>query len=350
MPTVNPGAKVLVTGANGFIPMWTVARLLEKGYAVRAAVRSAEKGRHLEEYFKKYEGKLELVVVPDITVEGAFDEAVKGVEGIEHMASPFIMGLEDPEDYIRPAIDGTLGILNSALKHSTSLKRVVITSSCGSVFTIQDTPRTFSEADWNEQSIQVTKEKGRDADAASKYCASKTLAEKASVEWYEKHKGEVGWDTTWILPPFAFGPPIQEIPGNSPEKLNTSMKPWYDTVIANVPGVREALAWSNSWADVRDLAEAHVLALEKEAAGGERIIVSQGSFVWQEWLDVANSLKEAGVYSGKELPKGFPDINESKVYMTNYDTSKEKRILGVKYRTMKETTRDILEDFRRRGW
>lgn len=34
-----------------------------------------------------------------------------------------------------------------------------------------------------------------------------------------------------------------------------------------------------SWIDVRDLAEYHALALEKEEAGGERIIVSAGSYL-----------------------------------------------------------------------
>lgn len=32
----------------------------------------------------------------------------------------------------------------------------------------------------------------------------------------------------------------------------------------------------SSWVDVRDLAEAHVKVLEKEEAGGERIIISSG--------------------------------------------------------------------------
>lgn len=34
----------------------------------------------------------------------------------------------------------------------------------------------------------------------------------------------------------------------------------------------------SSWIDVRDLAEAHVLALENQEAGGERIIISGGKF------------------------------------------------------------------------
>ena len=37
------------------------------------------------------------------------------------------------------------------------------------------------------------------------------------------------------------------------------------------------------WIDVRDLAEAHVLAIKKQEAGGERIIVSAGPFKWQDF-------------------------------------------------------------------
>lgn len=40
---------------------------------------------------------------------------------------------------------------------------------------------------------------------------------------------------------------------------------------------------TNSWIDVRDLGSAHVLSLLKEEAGGERIIVTAGKFVWQDW-------------------------------------------------------------------
>ncbi|KAF8987067.1 hypothetical protein BDQ17DRAFT_617785 [Cyathus striatus] len=38
------------------------------------------------------------------------------------------------------------------------------------------------------------------------------------------------------------------------------------------------LAVSNGWADVRDLADAHVTALEKEEVAGERIQVVEASF------------------------------------------------------------------------
>jgi nucleoside-diphosphate-sugar epimerase len=71
MPTVPPNGKVLVTGANGFIAIWVVRKLLEQGYRVRGAVRSESKGKYLSDYFYDNGGygkdKFEAVVVPDIT-------------------------------------------------------------------------------------------------------------------------------------------------------------------------------------------------------------------------------------------------------------------------------------------
>lgn len=69
MTIVPPPAKVLVTGANGYIAIWVVRLLLEQGYSVRGTVRSAEKGKYLTEYFGKlgFGDKLEIVVVEDIT-------------------------------------------------------------------------------------------------------------------------------------------------------------------------------------------------------------------------------------------------------------------------------------------
>jgi len=68
MPIAEPSVntKVLVSGANGYIAMWVVQTLLEQGYTVRGAVRSAEKGKRLREYFHPYGDKVEWVVVEDI--------------------------------------------------------------------------------------------------------------------------------------------------------------------------------------------------------------------------------------------------------------------------------------------
>jgi len=67
MPAVQPPCKVLVSGANGYIAIWVVRTLLEKGFSVRGTVRSEEKAAHLRQLFSSYGDKHEVVVVEDIT-------------------------------------------------------------------------------------------------------------------------------------------------------------------------------------------------------------------------------------------------------------------------------------------
>ena len=68
MPTINKGDKILVTGANGYVAMWLVRQLLEKGYAVRGTVRTEQKGDYIKEYLGKLglAKKFELAIVADI--------------------------------------------------------------------------------------------------------------------------------------------------------------------------------------------------------------------------------------------------------------------------------------------
>ncbi|KAG6830276.1 hypothetical protein H0H92_001542 [Tricholoma furcatifolium] len=347
MPTISAGDKVLVSGANGFIAIWVVRRFLEKGYAVRGTVRSADKGKYLQEYFSSYKDKLEIVVVEDITKEGAFDEAVKGVDAIAHTASPFYLTAASVKELIEPAVNGTVSILKSAAKNGHGVKRVVVTSSCASVLEV-GSDKIFTEADWNELAIREINEQGDAAPGPSKYRASKTLAEKAAWEFYEKNKADIKWDLSVLNPPFVFGPAIHEL--KNVDALNTSSRQWYDAVLVDGKSESFLKTQGSSFIDVRDVAEAHTLALEKEAAGGERIIISAASYVWQDWLDAANSLSPSPIPSHPKLPVGYPGAGKTAKPPVRYDTSKGERILGLKYRTAVEVTRDTLADFEKRGW
>ena len=75
MPAIQPPAKVLVTGANGYLASWVVLTLLQRGYDVRGAVRTAEKGESLKSSMLKREPikgrKFEYVVIPDICTVSA---------------------------------------------------------------------------------------------------------------------------------------------------------------------------------------------------------------------------------------------------------------------------------------
>ena len=68
MPAISKGSKILVSGANGYIAMWVVRTLLERGYFVRGTVRSLEKGQFMTDYFQKlgFCTSFEFVVVEDI--------------------------------------------------------------------------------------------------------------------------------------------------------------------------------------------------------------------------------------------------------------------------------------------
>ncbi|EKM56842.1 uncharacterized protein PHACADRAFT_254183 [Phanerochaete carnosa HHB-10118-sp] len=341
MPAVTKG-KVLVTGANGYIAVWVVKNLLDQGYSVRGTVRRESSIPYLKDTFKDYADRLEFVVVPDITKEGAFDDAVKGVDAIEHTASPFYLNAKDPQELIVPAVAGTRTVLQSAQQYGDNVRRVVITSSCATVLTGDVVPRTFSEKDWNEKSVKEVETKGTGALGQDMYRASKTLAERAAWQFAEDNKGKIKFDVVVLNPPFVWGPTLHEVA--RAEDLNTSMLDWYNTVVKGTRTEEQLVSISSSWVDVRDLGLAHALALQKPEAGGERIIVSFGPWNWQDWINSARKVEPS-------LPAGKSSYDpKDAVYMVCYITEKSDRILGLKCRGMDETAADIVKEFKEKGW
>ncbi|KAJ7662725.1 D-lactaldehyde dehydrogenase [Mycena polygramma] len=334
MPAITSG-KVLVSGANGYIAVWILRTLLEQGFSVWGAVRSADKGTHLKQFFASYGDKFELAIVPDITMDGAFDEAVKGVDAIEHTASPFHFKVDDPAELLEPAIKGTVGILESARKYGTFTERIVVTSSTAAVVNMSTEPQVLSELDWNQQSVQEVEQKGRAALNLHKYTASKTLAERAAWDFVNKYKAKIGWDLSVLNPPLVLGPVLHAV--SSPSELNTSTLGMYNAFTK--PG---SAAGGGCWVDVCDLALAHVRAPQRDAAGGERIIVAAGAFKWQAWLDVAPP--------SDKYQKGTPCAGKGAEHLLPYVNEKSKHILGMEYRSMADTAKAAVEDRENRGW
>jgi len=85
---------------------------------------SKDKGEFL---IKKFGSEnFSYVIVEDLENENGFDEAVKGVDAIEHTASPFHFKVEDPyKDLVNPAVNGTLSVLKSAQKNGDKVQRIV---------------------------------------------------------------------------------------------------------------------------------------------------------------------------------------------------------------------------------
>lgn len=154
---------------------------------------------------------------------------MKGVDAIQHTASPFHLNGSHPDDLIIPALEGTRSILRSTLKHGTEVKRVVLTSSCAAIEEVVTEPRTFTEDNWNTQSTQEVEAKGKDTSPTHAYRASKTLAEREAWKFVEDHKAEIKWDLVAINPPYIFGPALQEVA--SAAALNMSMASWHRYVL-----------------------------------------------------------------------------------------------------------------------
>lgn len=139
------------------------------------------------------------------------------------------------------------------------------------------------------------REKGRNASQLSKYRASKSLAERgenqtflmssiqliqfsAAWDFVTKHSSTITWDFVTLCPPYVFGPVIHEV--STPNTLNASISQIYNALFKK-ENVLQSVEFS--WVDVRDVAQAHVRALEVPEAGGQRFIIASGPWIWQDW-------------------------------------------------------------------
>ncbi|ROV94603.1 hypothetical protein VPNG_09204 [Cytospora leucostoma] len=126
-------ATILITGATGLIGFRILLLALETGHNVRYTARSEEKARVVTSnpaVQKLAPGdRLSSVIIPDLTVDGAFDSALQGVTQIIHVGSPVPDPANEPTTQVfQPTIKISSVLLQSALK-SPSVRRVVITSS-----------------------------------------------------------------------------------------------------------------------------------------------------------------------------------------------------------------------------
>jgi nucleoside-diphosphate-sugar epimerase len=266
---------VCVTGANGFIASWVVKLLLEKGYHVNGTVRSLQdesKHKHLFA-FTNAASHLHLFEA-DLLVEGSFDASMKGCTALMHCASPFFTKSSNPaEDLIRPAVQGTLNVLRSAARTGT-LGRVVSTSSVAAVYVTRlPHDHVYTERDWSD--LEYIRE------SKQHYAESKVLAELAAWEWMNSVDGQsCGFTLATICPTQTLGPILQ--PG-----LNTSSAGLLDLLDGSKASIP---AKAKCFVDVRDVALAHILAMEQgptvdPVTKQERYILIAGSWPWRAVAD-----------------------------------------------------------------
>lgn len=190
---IPPGSRVLVTGASGFLASHVTLQFLKRGFQVRGTVRDVDKSSWLlEGPFKPYadSGALELVAVPNLGSDGAYDEAVTGVAAILHIAYVTKI-VPDPNEVITPSITGIRSIMKAAMREP-SVKRVVFTSSAmaASPLTQGVDNGTVGRNSWNDAALEAAwaPPPYGVSHAMANYPASKLAAEKEVWRFVEENK------------------------------------------------------------------------------------------------------------------------------------------------------------------
>ncbi|MEM8615952.1 MAG: aldehyde reductase [Pseudomonadota bacterium] len=317
-------ATVLVTGATGFIASHTILALLKKGYTVRGTARSAAKADSLKATLSAYAGQsidLELVSA-DLTSDAGWAEAAEGVTYVQHLASPIPTNLpRDPDELIVPARDGALRVLQAA--KAAGVKRVVMTSSMAAIaYGWGDRrPPVLDESHWsNPDNLKDN----------TAYTRSKAIAEKAAWD-YVAAEG-AGLELACINPVAVLGPAMSADVSASLELITQPMQ----NKVPAFPKLTFGIV------DVRDVATAHVEAMERPAAAGQRYLLGESVLTFS---DIGAVLRTA--YPDRKLPKGelpswlvklltvvnptlkqiVPELGKRRAF----DNSKSKTELGIDY-------------------
>ena len=331
--------RVLVSGGSGFIAAHCLDVLLDHGHSVVTTVRSHEKGKKiLENHPGVPSSKLSYVIVEDIAQEGAFDEAVKSdppFDAVLHTASPFHFNITDrKKDLLDPAIIGTTGILKAIKASAPSVKRVAITSSFAAMVNPNSHPKMYDESVWNK----VTMEEAL-ADDPTAYRGSKTFAEKAAWDFVAREKPN--FQITTLNPPLVVGPIVHYL--NSLDAINTSNARTRDMIQGKM---KNGLTPSGVliWVDVRDLALAHVKAIEVPEAAGKRFFLTAGYF---SNYDIARIIQENFPKLADKLPEHMESDLPKDVWGINNSRSKE--VLGITYRPLKDSVVDTVKSLQAVG-
>jgi len=336
---MNIPSPIAVTGASGFIGSWIVKYLLEAGVEVHATVRDRKvtpKTAHLQEMQRSLPGKLELFEA-DLLEPSGFDAAFSGCRVVMHVASPFRLGkLKDPEaELVRPALEGTRNVLG-AVERAKDVERVVLTSSVVAIHTDakDHQPRALDESLWNDTASL----------SYQPYAYSKTLAER---EAWKLAEGQSRFRLVTINPSFVIGPTLsQRVDATSTDLMMQFVD---GRAKRGVPDMRLGVV------DVRDVAQAHVLAASLPEAEGRHLV----SHEVRSFPELAAQLR---AHYGNRYPIPSSVIPKWLMYLAGplqgfswryvhrsvgvelrIDNSKSRRALGLEYRPLDQTLIDCID-------
>ena len=267
--------KVLVTGATGYIGLHCIDQLLKQGYAVNGSIRSPEREEEVFQALQKNNTSTEHLnlFTFNLTDDEGWDEGIAGCDYLLHVASPISISTKDEEFFVGPAVAGVNRAMKFAQKHN--VKKVVLTSSVAAIFETTVLKQYYDESDWSDPNKKTI----------NYYAKSKTLAEMAAWEYIKKEDNP--FELAVINPALVIGPSLSGDLGESNKAI--------EMVVTGRMPVSVPLQFG--YVDVRDVAAAHILAMQNPESNGKRFALSEKD-LW--YKDVAKLLRENGY---KKAPK-----------------------------------------------
>ena len=323
----------LVTGGTGFVGAHVVRALIARGASVRCLVRQSSRRDNLA-------GLDVEIVAGDLTEARSLRSAVAGVSTLYHCAADYRLWARDPRELTRANVEGTENLLAAAAEAGVS--RVVYTSSVGALGLTAD----GSPAD---ERTPISRDR-----VVGHYKRSKYDAERVAEAWARK-----GLPVVIVNPSTPVGElDIRPTPTGQMivDFLNGRLPAYVDTGLNLV--------------DVRDVAEGHLLAAERGAAG-EKYILGNRNMTLKEILDAlarltgrpapslrlphAVPLAAAAVatffagMTGKPPRVALESVRMSR-YRMFFDGSKAVRELGVPQTPVEEALARAVAWFREKGY
>jgi dihydroflavonol-4-reductase len=319
--------RLLVTGATGFLGSTLIPLLREAGHEVRALVRSGAQVADAES------------VKGDVRDVESLRRALRGVEGVYHLAGLVSRDPADARKMYELHVDGTRNLLAEAQR--AGVVRIVLASSSGTIG-VSRTRRVATEED--DYPIETV---GR-----WPYYLSKIYEEKIAIEFARRG-----------LPVVVLNPSLLLGPGDA---RMSSTQDVFRFLMGRIPVMPRG---GISFVDVRDAAAAFVAALSRGNLG-ERHLLGAANWEFDEFfarlgriahrppplLRMPSPLKVAAAHwlERRARERGRePDLPASDVEMGEcwffIDSSKSERLLGFSPRdpveTLSETVRYVRENF-----
>jgi dihydroflavonol-4-reductase len=249
----------VVTGVAGFVGSAVAHRLAASGRRLRGLVRASSSRTNLADF----PGEL---VVADLRDAEAVQRAMAGASELFHVAADYRVWAPDPEEIVRNNLAMTEAVMRAAL--AAGVRKIVYTSSVATILPL------------DEGAADETRP-ARPEQATGAYKRSKVVAERL----VERMVAEQGLPAVIVNPSTPIGPrDVKPTPTGRiiVEAANGGMPAYVDSGLNLV--------------HVDDVAEGHVLAVEKGRIGERYILGGQ---------DVALSamLAEIARILGKKPPK-----------------------------------------------